>query len=247
MEETLFLVMPTYNEEDNIRDVIAEWYPILSYAGENSKMVVSDGGSKDKTLDILYEMQKAYPKLVIEPKPGTDHGTKVIFLYKYAIEQGADWIFQTDTDGQTLPDEFGGFWNLREVYDAVIGNRTKRGDGAGRSFVEFVLRIYLKLFFGKWVPDANAPFRLMRGSLVKKYIGLFPDNFNLPNAVLTECFDKYHEKVLYKEITFRPRQGGSNYMNWKRIIKIGKESVHNFAEIKRNIKDAEKRNMWGGK
>ena len=146
MEETLYIVMPTYNEEANIRNVVAEWYPILENAGENSRLVVSDGGSKDKTLDILNELKKEFPKLVVIPNPGTDHGTKVILLYKYAIEKGADWIFQTDSDGQTLPSEFEEFWKLRKKYDIIMGNRKKRGDGAGRKLVENVLRVYLKLF-----------------------------------------------------------------------------------------------------
>ena len=75
MNDTLYIVMPAYNEEENIKNVVSEWYPILEKAGADSRMVISDGGSKDKTLDILYELQKEYPKLVVIPKPGTDHGT----------------------------------------------------------------------------------------------------------------------------------------------------------------------------
>ena len=114
MGDTLYIVMPTYNEEANIRNVVEEWYPILEKGDENSRLVVSDGGSKDNTLEILHEMKKEYPKLVVIPKPGTDHGTKVILLYKYAIEKGANWIFQTDSDGQTLPSEFAEFGTLRQ-------------------------------------------------------------------------------------------------------------------------------------
>nr|WP_314506756.1 glycosyltransferase family 2 protein [uncultured Lachnoanaerobaculum sp.] len=241
MEETLYIVMPTYNEEANIRNVVAEWYPILENAGENSRLVVSDGGSKDKTLDILNELKKEFPKLVVIPKPGTDHGTKVILLYKYAIEKGADWIFQTDSDGQTLPSEFEEFWKLRKKYDIIMGNRKKRGDGAGRKLVENVLRVYLKLFFGVMVPDANAPFRLMKADIVNKYIDLMPSNFNLPNAILAACFSRYKEKVTYRVVTFQPRQGGKNYMNVKRIFNIGKESIGNFAKIKKNLKAFEGR------
>ena len=233
--------MPTYNEEANIRNVVEEWYPILENGDEESRLVVSDGGSKDKTLEILNELKKEYPKLVVIPKPGTDHGTKVILLYKYAIENGADWIFQTDSDGQTLPSEFAEFWNLRKKYDIVMGNRKKRGDGAGRKLVENVLRVYLKLFFGVMVPDANAPFRLMRSDIVKKYIDLMPSNFNLPNAILAACFSRYKEKVTYRVVTFQPRQGGKNYMNVKRIFKIGRESINNFAQIKKNLKAFEGR------
>ena len=195
MGDTLYIVMPTYNEEANIKNVVEEWYPILKNGDENSRLVVSDGGSKDNTLEILHEMEKEYPKLVVIPKPGTDHGTKVILLYKYAIEKGADWIFQTDSDGQTLPSEFAEFWNLRKKYDIIMGNRKKRGDGAGRKLVENVLRVYLKLFFGVMVPDANAPFRLMKADIVNIYINLMPSNFNLPNAILAACFSRYKEKV----------------------------------------------------
>lgn len=231
--------MPAYNEEANIRGVVSSWYSVLDYAGADSRLVISDGGSTDRTLSILESMRSEYPKLIVIPKPGTDHGTKVMILYKYAIDRKADWIFQTDSDGQTLPSEFKGFWDLRERYDAVIGNRTKRGDGLSRKFVENVLRAYLLFFFGKLVPDANAPFRLMKTELVKKYIGIMPDGFNLPNAILTECFAKYGENIVFKEITFQPRQGGKNYMNWRRIFRIGKESVRNFLSIRRKIKEFE--------
>lgn len=241
MEDTLYIVMPTYNEEANIRNVVKEWYPILKSGNENSRLVISDGGSKDRTLDILNELKTEYPKLVVIPKPGTDHGTKVILLYKYAIEQGADWIFQTDSDGQTLPSEFSEFWKLRKKYDIIMGNRKKRGDGAGRKLVENVLRVYLKLFFGVMVPDANAPFRLMKSEVVNKYINLMPDNFNLPNAILAACFSRYKEKVTYRVVTFQPRQGGKNYMNIKRIFSIGRESIGNFAKIKKNLKAFERR------
>lgn len=239
MGNTLYIVMPAYNEEENIRSVMKGWYPILENGDENSRMVISDGGSKDNTLNILYEMQKDYPKLVVLSRPGTDHGTKVILLYKYAIENGASWIFQTDSDGQTLPEEFAQFWELRKKYDIIMGNRIKRGDGVIRKIIENVLRVYLLFFFGVLVPDANAPFRLMKSSVVDKYLNLMPDDFNLPNAVLAACFSRYNEKTAYREITFQPRQGGKNYMNAKRIFKIGVESVSNFAQIKKNMKELE--------
>ena len=228
--------MPTYNEEANIENVVVEWYPILNYGNSDSRMVVSDGGSTDNTLNILYALQKKYPKLIVLPKPGTDHGTKVILLYKYSINNNADWIFQTDSDGQTLPEEFADFWNNRESYDVVMGNRKKRGDGIGRKIVENILRIYLLFFFGVLVPDANAPFRLMKSSIVNKYVDIMPENFNLPNAILAACFSRYKEKVCYREITFQPRQGGKNYMNLKRIFKIGLDSIKNFSLIKKNLK-----------
>lgn len=234
--DKLYIVMPAYNEAANIKDVVEEWYPILKGKSADSRLVIADGGSKDKTLDILYELQKEYPQLEVFSKPGTDHGTKLIFLYDYAVKQKADFIFQTDSDGQTRPEEFEQFWQLRNEYAAILGNRSDRQDGKSRVFVENVLRFILWLFFGTQTPDANAPFRLMKTEVVAKYIYKLPENFNLPNALLVAFFYRFKENVKYIFITFRPRQGGKNYINVKRIIKIGWESLGNFYKLRKEMK-----------
>ena len=235
--DKLYIVMPAYNEETNIVEVVKEWYPILEGKSEDSRMVIADGGSKDNTLQILYDLQKDYPKLEVFSKPGTDHGTKLIFLYDYAIKQKADYIFQTDSDGQTLPEEFEAFWQLRNEYDAILGNRSSREDGKDRVFVENVLRFILWIFFGAKTPDANAPFRLMKPELVGRYLYYLPEDFNLPNALLAACFSRFHEKVKYMHVTFRPRQGGKNYINVKRIVKIGWESLGNFWKLRKTLRN----------
>ena len=55
--DTLYIVIPAYNEEENIRQVINGWYPIIEkYNGNGkSKLVVIDDGSKDKTYEIMRE------------------------------------------------------------------------------------------------------------------------------------------------------------------------------------------------
>ena len=85
-------------------------------------------------------------------------------------KNGAGYIFQTDSDGQTKPEQFDRFWDIREQYDAVIGHRTRREDGRSRAFVEKVVCMMLKMYFSVKVPDANAPFRLMKADVVKKYL-----------------------------------------------------------------------------
>lgn len=235
MSNKLYIVMPTYNEEANIKNVVEEWYPMLSLADTDSKLIISDGGSKDNTVKILRELQNIYPNLEVIEKPDTDHGTKVIFLYKYAIEQKADLIFQTDSDGQTKASEFSFFWENRNKYEAIIGNRVIRGDGFFRKIVERVLCILIFIFFGIKVQDSNAPYRLMKTDLVNKYIDRLEPTFNLPNTMMTTYFVYYKHKVCFKEITFQPRQGGKNFMNLKRIIKIGFETIGNFAKYKNEL------------
>lgn len=51
--DSLFIVMPAYNEEENIEAVIKQWYPILEGKSEKSRLVIADSGSSDKTHEIL--------------------------------------------------------------------------------------------------------------------------------------------------------------------------------------------------
>jgi glycosyltransferase involved in cell wall biosynthesis len=127
--DILYLVMPAYNEQDNIRSVVAQWYPIVEKNGSGSFLLIVNDGSKDNTYKILLELQKDYPQLKAIDKPNSGHGATIMLAYQKAIEAGADFIFQTDSDGQTNPNEFWLFWENRHKYDFQIGNRCKREDG----------------------------------------------------------------------------------------------------------------------
>lgn len=234
--DNLYIVMPAYNEEANIESVVKAWYPILEGKGEGSRLVVADSGSVDSTHVRLLALKEQYPQLEVLPDTLKQHGPKLIALYKYAIANGADYIFQTDSDGQTNPLEFPAFWELREQYDAILGNRVVRGDGKSRKFVENFLCFLLRLHFGVKVKDSNAPFRLMKSSLVNKYVGRFREDYNLPNVMLTTFFAYYKEKYTLREITFKPRQGGKNSINIKKIIKIGWAALADFRAFKKEMK-----------
>ena len=231
--DTLYVVMPAYNEEENIEEVVSSWYPVLEGKSPESRLVVADAGSKDKTHEILLRMKETMPQIDIISDTGTFHGPKVIALYNYAIANGADYIFQTDSDGQTLPEEFGAFWDMRTAFKGIFGHRKVRGDGKSRAFVEKVVCFLLKLYFHVKVPDANAPFRLMNAQTVAKYIGRLDKDYNLPNIMMTTYFSYYGEEMTFKEVTFRPRQGGTNSINIKKIIKIGWKALKDFHDLKK--------------
>ncbi len=241
IKECLYIVMPAYNEEANIEEIVKSWQKVLKFGNADSKLVIADSGSKDRTHAILKRLQKTYPELIILSKGLKQHGPKLIELYHYAIDQGADWIFQTDSDGQTNPDEFEKFWSLRNQFDAILGNRVVRGDGKSRKLVEDILCKILRVIFGVKLQDANAPFRLMKSSLVNKYIDRFKNDYNLPNVMLSVFYKFYDENVTFEEITFEPRKAGVNSINFKKIMKIGIASLKDFRNFKKDmIKDAKK-------
>ena len=92
------------------------------------------------------------------------------------------------------------------------------------------------MIFGVKVQDANAPFRLMKADLVKKYIDRLSKEYNLPNIMFTTYFVYYNEKVKFIPITFKPRQAGSNTINIKKIIKIGWKALGDFRQFKKGMK-----------
>lgn len=236
--DKLYIVIPAYNEEENIRQVIDDWYPIVEAhdGGGESRLVIIDDGSKDNTYAIMQEYAKERPLFEPVTKPNGGHGATILYGYHYALEHGADYIFQTDSDGQTLPSEFEPFWEERNQHDMVIGWRKGREDGASRVFVTKTLKAVIRVCFGVSVQDANTPYRLMKAETLQKYIGLVPKDFNLSNVLISVIFAKKNCDVKYIPVTFRPRQGGVNSINLKKIFKIGVNALHDFRQINRAIR-----------
>lgn len=235
---SLYIVMPAYNEEEIIETTLSEWYPIAEKVSAimNCKIIIANDGSKDHTYSKLIELKKKYPLLEPLDKNNTGHGATVLFLYQYAIEHGAAYIFQTDSDGQTNPNEFWQLFNNRDYYDFQIGNRSHREDGASRIFVTKALRLIVWFIFHEWVTDANTPFRLMAVDRLKPILEVIPNDFFLSNVAISAIAVKWRERCKWYPITFKPRQGGVNSINMLRIFKIGLKALGDFRKINKNIK-----------
>lgn len=233
--DNLYIVIPTYNEEENIINVAKEWHQIVEKISKESRLLIIDGESKDNTFSILNSLKEDLPQLVVVTKPKIGHGATILWGYDYALKQGADYIFQTDSDGQTLASEFWAFWELRTDFSAIIGYRNYRKDGISRIFVTKTLKFVLWCVFKLNIPDANTPFRLMKNDVLKKHIAKIPDNFNLSNVALTVFLVKYKENIKFMPITFRQRQGGVNSINLRKIIQIGLQAVKDFRDIKKKL------------
>lgn len=241
--DKLYIVIPAYNESENIKQVIEDWYPVIEkYNGNgDSRLVIIDDGSKDNTYEIMCKLAEKRSLLKPVTKTNSGHGATVLYGYRYALQEGADYIFQTDSDGQTCPEEFHQFWENRKKYSAVIGYRNHRKDGISRIFVTKTLKLVLRLIFGLNVTDANTPFRLMSREILKEYLPDIPKDFNLSNVMLTVLFLYNKETVKFIPITFRPRQGGVNSINLPKITKIGVKAVKDFRIIKKRIKRHERK------
>ncbi len=165
-------------------------------------------------------------------KPNGGHGSTVLYGYRYALENGADYIFQTDSDGQTDPEEFEKFWQIREGYDAIFGNRTSRGDGFSRAVVEKCCArcsdLFPRIRAGCKCPVPSDESRL-RGRVSAADAG------KLQSAERTaDCLRSvFSPENPFHPISFKPRQGGTNSINIRKIVKIGRQALHDFCEIQK--------------
>lgn len=234
--ESIYFVMPAYNEAENIEEVVKMWYPVVEKCGKSSRLVIANDGSKDNTFEIMTRLKEKYPLFIPIDKENCGHGATVLYLYRYAIKNGADYIFQTDSDGQTNPDEFWQFYDNRNKYDFQIGYRKGRQDGGSRIFVTKTLRLVVWMMFHEWVTDANTPFRLMKTERLKEILKVVPEDFFLCNVAISAIAVKWKESIKFYKITFKPRQGGINSINMKRIFKIGWKAIGDFKMINDNLK-----------
>lgn len=234
--DKLYIVMPVYNESENLRNTVAAWYP-LTELGQDSKLLLIDDGSKDDSAEILAELALKYPNLEFLSKENEGHGPTVRRAYAEALARGADYVFQTDSDGQTRAEEFYEFWDKREQYAVQIGSRRQRQDGLSRKLVSFVLRLVLLLFFRVRTVDPNTPFRLFEAGVLEEFLPLVPEDFALSNCLLSVFAGYSGVSLRYVPITFLPRQGGKNSINLPRIFKIALANMKRFPKVNREMRN----------
>lgn len=239
--ESFYFVMPAYNESENIIDTIRQWYPVVEkinqQEGFQAKLVIANDGSKDDTYEKMLSIKQNGNYGYFEPldKINGGHGQTVLFLYKYALENGADYVFQTDSDGQTDPEEFWQMFEHRHEYDFQIGYRKRRQDGFSRVIVTKTLRFVVWLMFHEWVTDANTPFRLMQKDKLKSIMEVIPKDYFLCNVAISAIAVKWKYRIKFYDISFKPRQGGLNSINLRRIFKIGWKALGDFRMINKSL------------
>ena len=236
MNDKLFIVLPAYNEKANIEETVRQWHKVVEKIGKESRLVIFNDGSTDDTFEIMEQLKDKYLQFIPITKSNSGHGATCIFAYNYGINADADFIFQTDSDGQTNPEEFWRFWEKRKDFDFIIGNRKNREDGFSRVIVTITLKLLVWLIFGENIKDANTPFRLMNTRNLKPMLSIIPNDFFLSNVIISMLVVKRKEKHLWLPISFKPRQGGTNSINLKKIVTIGIKAISDFYAIKQKIK-----------
>lgn len=124
------VVIPAFNEAENLPEVIAELVGVLNDLPELSAVIVVNDGSTDETRAVLESLQEVYPTLLAVNHPG--RSGKALALrsgFTAALDRGAERIVMMDADGQDVPAEIPRLLDaLDQGADLATGARTARKD-----------------------------------------------------------------------------------------------------------------------
>ena len=142
------VIIPTYNEKENIRDIIAA---VFALPGQFHVLVIDDG-SPDGTAAIVKEIQASTPETLhlIERSGKLGLGTAYLTGFRWALEQGYDYVFEMDADFSHNPQD------LLRLHEACAKNGAQLAVGSrycnGVSVIDWpISRIIMSYFASAYV------------------------------------------------------------------------------------------------
>jgi dolichol-phosphate mannosyltransferase len=239
MSLEICLVMPAYNEAEVISEVVNKWTGVLSsrFTPEQAKLIVVNDGSKDRTGAILDELAKSNAYLHPITQPNGGHGKAVMTAYTAAIDQNPDYIFQTDSDDQFEADDLWKLWDKRQSSDFILGYRKVRFDAPIRLIITRIVRAVLWMFYGVSIPDSNIPFRLIRTSALKEFVGRLPQPMPFaPNIFLSVLARKSGLNLMNIPVTHKNRHTGEVSIKKMKLLKVCWRSYQELMAFRKQLK-----------
>ena len=173
MSGRVLIVVPTYNERENVSPLIGE---ILAL-GPDIDVWVADDGSPDGTADAVREVMRAHPGrvdlLMREGKRG--RGAAVIAAFKKGLgdSRGYRVLLEMDADFSHHPREVPKLLEKLGSCDMVIGSRYVEGGGSSewgfwRPVLSWLANLYIKVVAGIPVRDTTSGFRAYRREVLEE-------------------------------------------------------------------------------
>jgi len=226
----LWVVIPVYDEELAIAQVLREWVSVLRATGATLVVRVIDDGSRDRTPAVLAELAREIPELSVHTQANAGHGPACLRGYRDALAAGADWIFQIDSDGQCDPRYFARMWEMRDHHRAIYGVRTRRDDGIQRWLISRVVSTVVWGTMRRWVRDANVPYRLMHRDVLADALRFVSDDVPLPNIAIAAL---QIGDVAWVPIRFLRRIAGQPKLGMRAMVERAPPLVRALARIRR--------------
>ena len=218
-----FVMIPTYNEADNIARLIKA---ILDLKIKGLEIVVVDDNSPDRTWEIVQQIsnKNGNVHLLLRTKD-KGRGLAGVAGFKFCLERGADYIIEMDADFSHDPKYIPEMLKEIKHYDLVLGSRMVSGGSdkdrsAIRQFVTKGANLYIRLMLGLKVKDCNSGLRCFRREILEK-VNINTLEARGPNIVQELLFKCYLKGARIKEIPieFIDRKVGSSKLGIKNLIK----------------------------
>lgn len=171
MEDKKIVIIPTYNEKENIDNIIRK---VFSLEGGYDILVIDDG-SPDGTAVIVKRLQKEFPDrlFLIERSGKQGLGTAYITGFKWSLEHGYDYTFEMDADFSHSPDDLPRLYQAcKDGADLAIGSRYCDGISVinwpiGRIIMSYYASVYVRTVLGMKVFDCTAGFKCYSNRVLK--------------------------------------------------------------------------------
>lgn len=218
MQPRVVVVVPTYNEKDNLPILVEK---IFNLNIHDLEVVVVDDNSPDGTGDIARELSRRYPVKVIarDKKRGLGRAYAAAFRLILDEPDKPDYIVQMDADLSHNPAEIPVFLNKIKSCDVVLGSRYVKGGGIvnwnfPRRLISRLSNIYTRLVLGMPVQDLTGGFKCWRIAVLEKIDleGLSSVGYNF-QIETTYKASRLGFKVCEVPIVFTERKLGSSKFN----------------------------------
>ena len=213
MKKELSIVIPAYNEEENIKEVLKKLKSHLSQTSLIYEIIVVNDGSTDQTKSILEKESDI--KLINQPY-NKGYGSS---LKKGSKEASYDWLLFYDGDSQHQPNSIDDLIKYIPEYDMVVGSREGYQGPLTRQPGKKIIKWLSNYLVKKRIPDLNSGLRAVKKEAFNEFIHLYPEGFSL-STTITLAFLKEGFNVKYVPIKINKRKGKSTVS-----IKDGLKSI----------------------
>jgi dolichol-phosphate mannosyltransferase len=162
--ERALIVVPTYNERDNVAEVVQRFLAEVPAA----HILFVDDNSPDGTGEILDELAAHDPRVHVRHRPGKlGLGTAYLDGFRWGLARGYEYLFEMDADFSHDPKYLPGMLALARDADVVIGSRYVAGGGTenwgtGRKIISKGGSLYARTILGVKIRDVTAGFLCWR-------------------------------------------------------------------------------------
>lgn len=192
------IIIPAYNEESGISPVLGR----LTSDFPNSETIVINDGSIDNTAEIL----KQFNVKVIHHSINKGYGASLKSGIRAATNENL--IFM-DSDGQHRSEDIPILISAAESCDMVVGARiSKSYQPLTRRPGKLILKWISQILSGQKIPDLNSGLRLVKKSVINKYLHLLPQGFSA-STTMTLIFMTRGYSVKFIPISTEKRIGKS--------------------------------------